>query len=227
VDTPLKRPVNAKLVDRNGNPVAGAAVRVVALSGTVPDSMPAANEQGEVHISWTLGTKAGTQALDIVPAKGPKIHTTARALPQEPANVTPSAVPATAPAGRPLTKPITVTVTDAYGNVIPNVQVLFSVSTGMTAPVRVMTDAHGQAMTHWTLGSAAGEQTLTAAVKATTARSKVTVMAAGKTPPSPPPAASGAKAAPKPKAVEKKLPEGKRPTTSRAEIKRAVVEHLS
>jgi adhesin/invasin len=213
VGSPLKKPVVAKLVDKNGNPVAGATVRVVAKTGTVADTMPAANAVGEVHIVWTLGTKAGIQTLDIVPASGSTIRTTARALPLEPANVTPSTVPATAPAGRPLIKPITVTVTDAYGNIIPDVQVLFSVSAGITAPVRVMTDAKGQAATHWTLGPAAGEQTLTASVRATTVKSKLTVLAAGKTPPA---------AVKPPKAVEKKAPETgtKRPTTSRAEVKR-------
>jgi adhesin/invasin len=198
VGAPLKGPVVVRVTDRNGNPVRGGVVRVSALGGSVPDSAPVADAQGRVEIRWTLGTKTGAQSLELAPDSGPAIRVTARALPREPANIAAGTVPPSSTAGRALAKPITVTVTDAYGNIIPNVQVAFSVSAGSAAPLRVMTDARGQAATRWTLGSAAREQSLTAAVKGTPAKMTLAILATrpGASRPAPPRPASG-KAAPK------------------------------
>jgi hypothetical protein len=72
-------------------------------------------------------------------------------------------------------------VTDAYGNAIPDVQVVFTATSGSVAPVRVMTDASGQAATRWTLGSRIGEDTLTATVRGTSVTGSVAVRAAKRT----------------------------------------------
>jgi adhesin/invasin len=198
VGTALKGAVVVRVLDRNGNPVSGGAVRVSALGGNVSDSAPVADAHGQVSVRWTLGSKTGAQSLELAPDSGASIRVTARALPLEPANVAAASVPTSAPAGRPLAKPVTVTVTDAYGNTIPNVQVVFSVSSGLAAPVRVMTDDKGQASTKWSLGPAVGDQSLTAAVKGTAAKMTLVVTATkpGTGRPAPPRAA-GVKAAPK------------------------------
>jgi adhesin/invasin len=164
-------------MDKNGNPVEGASLKVVPFAGSVPDSAPASDAKGLVTLHWTLGTKAGSQQLELAAGSGPVVRVIAKALPMEPANVNPPVMPATWPAGRPLGRPVTVTVTDAYGNAIPNVQVVFSATTGSAAPLRVMTDAKGQAATKWMLGAAASDQVLTAAVKGTPAKTTITVKA--------------------------------------------------
>ena len=69
------------------------------------------------------------------------------------------------------------TVADAYGNPISDVQVVVNASAGSATPVRVMTDPHGHAITRWTLGSLAGDQNLTAAVRGTKVRTTVAVHA--------------------------------------------------
>jgi hypothetical protein len=54
---------------------------------------------------------------------------------------------------------------------------VFSATAGSAAPLRVMTDAKGQAATKWMLGAAAADQVLTAAVKGTPAKTTITVKA--------------------------------------------------
>ncbi len=58
-----------------------------------------------------------------------------------------------------------------------HVQVVFNATGGSPNPSRVMTDAKGQAATHWTLGSAAGDETITAVVKGTGVSASGTVRA--------------------------------------------------
>ena len=105
------------------------------------------------------------------------IRVSARAHPLEPANIVAGGSPRSAPAGRALPRPVVFTVTDAYGNPISDVQVGFAATSGSVGPVRVMTDAKGQAATRWTLGSAAGEQTLTATVRRTAVTASVVLRA--------------------------------------------------
>ncbi|MBZ5522675.1 MAG: Ig-like domain-containing protein [Acidobacteriia bacterium] len=74
-------------------------------------------------------------------------------------------------------KPVAFTVTDAYGNAIPDVQVVFAATSGSVLPARVMTDAGGRAATRWTLGSQPGEQILRATVWGTVVMDSVVVRA--------------------------------------------------
>jgi adhesin/invasin len=105
----------------------------------------------------------------------------ATARPLEPANVIPGGAPHGAPAGRALAKPVAFTVTDAYGNAIPDVQVVFAATAGSVVPARVMTDARGQAAARWTLGSQPGEQILRATVQGTAVKHSVVVRALRRT----------------------------------------------
>ena len=123
----------------------------------------------------TIGFEMLPQALELATGSGQPLRVSARALPLEAANVAVTSVPATAVANRPLAQPIVATVSDAYGNPIPDVQVVFGVSAGSAAPLRVMTNAKGQASTKWTPGAKAGEQTLTATVRGTTVRTAAAV----------------------------------------------------
>jgi hypothetical protein len=161
----LTRPVVVRLLDDHGNPVNGAIVRVRALDGSVADSAPAADDKGRALIHWTLGSKAGSQWLEVSVGEHKAVRVTAHALALEAANIALSTLPASAAAGKALAKPVTATVTDAYGNVAAGVQVVFSVPAGSVSPARVITDAKGQAATHWKLGVKTGEQTIVASVR--------------------------------------------------------------
>jgi hypothetical protein len=181
VGAALGRPIVARLTDGEGNVAPGAALRAVAVSGSVPETLLVADGRGRVALRWTLGRQAGPQWLELRPGPGAPVRVNARAHPLEPANIVPNGVPRSAPAGRALPRPVVFTVTDAYGNAIPDVQVVFAASSGSLERTRVMTDAKGRVAARWTLGSEPGERTLTAAVLRTTVRSSVAVRAVRRT----------------------------------------------
>jgi hypothetical protein len=173
----LKHPIVVRLTDRDGNVVAGATLHVVEFSGTVPETALVADTRGRVSVSWTLGRQAGAQALELKVGDGTAVRVSARGRPLEPANIAPAGAPRSAPAGRALARPVVFTVTDAYGNPIPDVQVVFATASGSVTPARVMTDPGGRAATRWTLGAQAGDHALTATVRGTTVRDSVVVRA--------------------------------------------------
>ena len=152
-------------------------MRVTAFAGSVADSAPAADAQGRALIHWTLGSKAGTQELEVAIAGHKPIRVTARALALEAANIALAGVPESAPAGHALAKPVTATVTDAYGNTVAGVQLVFSVPSGSATPSRIITDAKGQAVTHWKLGTKPGDQSLVVSVKGKGVNTTATVTA--------------------------------------------------
>jgi len=175
VGATLRHPIVARLADRGGNVAAGATLRAVALSGSVAETLLVADPRGRVSLRWTLGRQAGAQWLELRAGEGAPVRVNARAHPLEPANIVPGGGPRSAPAGRALPKPIVFTVTDAYGNPISDVQVVFAPTSGSVGRVRVMTDANGQAATGWTLGVEPGQQTLTATVRGTAVKGSVVV----------------------------------------------------
>ena len=177
VGAELRHAVVARLTDSAGNAVAGASVRLLATSGSVPDSMATSDERGRVSARWTLGRQAGDQALELRLGRLPPVRVRAKALPLEPANLEPVGAPRSGLAGRALPRPVAFVVTDAYGNAIPDVAVAFTAGAGRVSPTRVMTDAKGRAATRWTLGGEMGDQTLTAAVRHTSVRGAMTVRA--------------------------------------------------
>ena len=182
VGATLARPIVARVTDRDGNAAAGATLRATAVSGSIPETLLVADPRGRVALRWTLGRQAGPQWLDLRPGEGAPLRVGARAHPLEPANVVPGGAPRSATAGRAVPGSLVFTVTDAYGNPIPDVLVVFGATSGSAAPVRIMTDAKGQAATRWTLGSEPGEQTLTATVRGTAAKGSVVVRALRRTP---------------------------------------------
>jgi hypothetical protein len=172
----LRQPIVVRLSDRDGNVTAGATLRAVAASGSVPETLLVADRGGRVSLHWTLGRESGPQRLELRTGEGMPALVSARAHPLEAANVVPGGAPRSARAGRALPGPVVFTVTDAYGNPIPDVQVVFAATSGSVVPARVMTDAMGRASTRWTLGSPPGEQALRATVS-TAVRDSVVVRA--------------------------------------------------
>jgi hypothetical protein len=175
VGAALRHSIVVRIADGAGNAAAGAMLRAVALSGSVPDTLAVADARGRVSLRWTLGRQAGPQLLELRAGDGAPVRVSAKAHPLEPANIASAGAPRSALAGRALPRPVVFTVTDAYGNPIADVQVAFAASAGSVERGRVMTDARGQAATRWTLGSEPGEQTLTATVRGTTVKGSVAV----------------------------------------------------
>ena len=178
VGVALKRPVVARVTDRHGNRVPGAALSVASTGGTIPDSTVTTDSSGQAFVPWTLGRQAGPAELTLRTAEGnASAQVTARARPSAAANIDVQVPPTTGTAGRPLARPITALVTDAYGNPVPNILTVFTASAGTVTPARVMSDEKGLAVARWTLGTAAGEQTLTATVSGTTVKTSLIVRA--------------------------------------------------
>ncbi len=133
VGAALRRPIVARLTDRDGNAAGGATLHAVAASGSVPETVLVADRAGRVSLRWTLGRQAGPQRLGLRPGDGEPVYVHAIAHPLEPANVVPGSAPRSAPAGRALPKPVVFTVTDAYGNAISDVLVVFAPTSGSVA----------------------------------------------------------------------------------------------
>ena len=181
VGAALRHPIVVRLTDSAGNVAAGATLRAAATSGSVAETLLVADQEGRASLVWTLGRQAGPQALELRPGVGGPVRVGATARPLEPANLAAGTVPRSAPAGRALPRPVAFVVTDAYGNTISDVLVAFVATSGSLAPMRIMSDAKGQAATRWTLGSRAGDDTLTATVRGTTVTGSVVVRAVRRT----------------------------------------------
>jgi alpha-tubulin suppressor-like RCC1 family protein len=173
--TRLASPIVAQVVDEYGNGLPGQRVNwiITAGGGTTNPTTGTTDATGHTSTEWTLGPSAGPQGLSAVSAGLPPAPFSAMAVPQVPANL--EAVSSTSLAGiagQPLTPPPATRVTDALGNPVPGVAVMFSVrgtggtvssGAGAATSVTVSTDFAGlAALTSWTLGAAVGGDTVDA-----------------------------------------------------------------
>lgn len=178
VGTTLGDPVIVRVVDRAGNGVLGTTLHIASTSGSVSDSVLTTDSTGHAHVAWTLGRAAGTQHL-WVRADGLRrpLEITALARALAAANVAFLAAPSEGTPGRALPQPVRARITDAYGNPVENVLVIFRARSGNVTPTRVMTDAHGIATTRWTLGPKTALQELVASVRGTDVHGTLAVLA--------------------------------------------------
>lgn len=167
----LPNPIVAKILDSEGQPVSGQLVNFVVISGggTVSSGAVTSDSNGNVITRWTLGTVAGTQAVDVqLPDESGTAVTyaTFRAVAYAGTPQTVNILSGDMQTGvqlQPLPLPVTVEVKDSYGNVVPGIMVTFAASDGSVSPTSAITDTSGKAAAVWTLGTASAE-TLTASV---------------------------------------------------------------
>jgi len=165
VGTPLKLPIVLRTVDRHGNAVPGAVVRLEPAAGWLADSSVITDSTGHTKILWTLGRPAGLQRIAIrLPGDTAETEATALARPGKPAKLAFVSPPETAKPGRPLPKPLVVQVTDAYGNPLGGQTVVFKPSSGSVTPARGLTDADGRTKVRWTPGPKSKKPELAGAV---------------------------------------------------------------
>jgi hypothetical protein len=159
--------------DANNNPVGGVSVTFAVASGggtVVPTTPVTTGANGVAAVtSWTLGTTAGTNTLTATAAglAGSPVTFTATGTV---GTATQIAVNAgnnqTATAGTAVATPPSVIVKDANNNPVAGVLVTFAVASGggsVVPTTAVTTGSNGiAAVTSWTLGPAAGTNTLTA-----------------------------------------------------------------
>ena len=167
----LPDPVVVRVADAEGAPVAGATVAFTPGTdhGTADPAEVLSDAEGLARTVWTLGD-ADDQTLTATVADGPSVGVTASLLKPDELVRTVEVVSGgeqRASAGAPLPDMIVVRASDAEGAPVAGATVAFTPGTdhGTADPAEVLSDAEGLARTAWTLGAAAGTQTLVATVR--------------------------------------------------------------
>jgi adhesin/invasin len=179
--TAVATPPAVRLIDLHGNPVSGVSITfgVTAAGGSVTGATQTTDANGIATVgSWTLGSVAGANTLTASAGTLSAIFT-ATSVPGVPANITVHAGDQqTATVASGVTVPPAVRVTDAHGNPLAAMHVMFAVTSGggsVSGAVQT-TDINGIATAGgWTLGTVAGNNTLSA----TTGTLNVTFTATG------------------------------------------------
>lgn len=172
-----------RIVDNNGNPIAGATVTFEAVTGTgniLTGAVKVTGADGLAQLStWRIGTAAGdyrvralVTGLDLL-GQEPTWRVTGTALSAATVSVAVTSVQAQAAVASAAVATVPVIrVVDQYGNPVQGAAVAFTVggvgpSTvfGGGATLNTTTDANGFAtVTSWTMGAGSGARTLTATV---------------------------------------------------------------
>ena len=164
----LATPVVLQVNDQNGKALAGVAVNLTLgpASGSVPSAQLTTDTNGQVAVSWTLGTVAGADTLAVQAGSLSPVLVLATAAPGVAATIMVTAGDAqSAAAGSALSSPLAVRVVDQYGNAVPNVTVTFSDdASGSLTATTVTTDVFGVATDALTLGPTAGPDDVTASI---------------------------------------------------------------
>lgn len=173
VGTALPVPLEVRVDDRLGVPIAGVSVgfTVTAGGGSVASASVTTSSEGKARTTWTLGTVAGAPQTVVASAQGKTASFSATAV----AGAPDSLVKArgdnqSAPAGTTLPESLAVRVADRFGNPVAGHPVSFAVTSGggSVSPASANTGADGRARTQWTLGSTPGTQTVEARTAAAT-----------------------------------------------------------
>jgi hypothetical protein len=166
-------PLTVHLQDAGGSAIAGATVAFTVASGggSLVGASTSTNATGDATSGWTLGTVAGSAQAVNVTAGALAATFTATAIAGAVSTVTPQAGNnQTRVTGLPVTTVPSVKVADAFGNAKANVVVIFAVASGngsVTGATQT-TNAQGIATVgSWTMGPAAGANTLSATVQGT------------------------------------------------------------
>lgn len=163
--TTLPRPVQVRVTDQNGTPVANVIVNFEpgTGSGTVSPVSAQSNAQGIVQTNWTLGATPGAQTLTARSNFASAITVNAAGLlPTEILAV--SGNQQITRVSTALPSNLVVLVTDSTGRRVPGAQVRFAPDSGSGTvdPAIATTDTLGQANTRWTLGASVGVMRLRA-----------------------------------------------------------------
>jgi len=173
--------------DASNNPVSGVSVTFAVASGggVVTGSTVTTNATGIAAVgSWTLGTGVGVNTLTVTAAglSGPPITFTATSVAGTATQIARIVGDSQSVfIGTSVVIPPSVLVTDAYRNPVNGVPVIFAVASGggLITGGSVTTNASGIATVgSWTLGAAAGSNTLTATATGLTG-ARITFSATG------------------------------------------------
>ncbi len=157
------------VTDKHGNPVSGASVEFAATSGggSCDSTSATTDASGIASVRWTLGATAGLNVMTATCAglAAPTVSFHATGTAGAAAQIVLNGGDAqAATVATPVATAPSVLVTDANGNPVSGAPVTFTVSGGggSCSDATVTTDTLGIAAVGWTLGTAAGQNTLTA-----------------------------------------------------------------
>jgi hypothetical protein len=165
VGTQLPNALVVRVTDAANNPVSGTAVAwaVTAGGGTVTQTSTT-DTNGQAVATWTLGTVAGDQTATAT-VGSQALTFTAKATPAAAAKLESlNGGGQTAPAGTTLPTALLVRVVDPHGNAVPGVNVTWTpaAGSGSVNPTVSTSNNEGFAGSTWTVGTEAGEDTVTA-----------------------------------------------------------------
>jgi adhesin/invasin len=184
----LPDPIEVRVFGSDDQPLPRATVTFSAANGGSVDPGTATTDgNGIARTRWTLGQTAGPNVLTATAASGASTTITATATAGRAATVTGVAGDnQTAAAGTAVPIAPSVRVTDAFGNLVADAPVTFSVLSGggrVTNGLR-LTNSQGIATVgSWILGPAPGVNTLAARVEASAVTNNPIVFTATATPP--------------------------------------------
>jgi hypothetical protein len=169
--TAVAEPPRVRVVDQRGAAMQGVTVSFAVTSGggSVQNASATTDAEGAASAGvWTLGSAAGQQVLTATVSGLTPVQFAATAQARVPTSVVAvSAVTQTAAAGSAVADPPAVRVSDQTGLPLPGAGVTFAVTSGggSLTGASAVTGADGVARVgSWTLGAAAGTNTLTATV---------------------------------------------------------------
>ncbi|MGH7517852.1 MAG: Ig-like domain-containing protein [Gemmatimonadales bacterium] len=163
----LPAPLVVRLLDSNGNPIAGGAVSWVVGQGggSVDPATGTTAADGTTSASWALGPVAGGNTLSAVVSGVATVEFAATGTAAAAARLALNGGNnQSATAGSRLPAPLSVKATDVNGNGVAGVVVAWAATAGggTLSASSTTTRADGIADVTWTLGSAVGAQTATA-----------------------------------------------------------------
>jgi hypothetical protein len=168
-------PPSVMVRDQSGNPMSGVPVgfNVGSGGGSITGAAAVTNSSGVATVgSWTLGAAVGTNTLVASTGSLTPVTFTAITTAGAAASITKSAGDAqTAPVGSAVPIAPSVIVKDANGNLVAGASVTFAVTTGggsVTGGVQTTNSSGVATVGGWTLGSAAGANSLSASVGSVT-----------------------------------------------------------
>ncbi len=170
VAMPLDSDIVVTARSSSGSPVGGVSLTFAAEAGSVTPTSALTDDQGRASATWTLGTVAGEQSLEVRVSGDTAISATVTAVAY--ADLPDSMFLLAGDhqfelPGMPLPRPIQVKVVDRYGNGVSDAPIVFTVTGGGSLSPdtsEIPTDLDGVASAVWTLGSGVGAESVTAAL---------------------------------------------------------------
>jgi lysophospholipase L1-like esterase len=161
----LSKPLQVRVVDHNGHPVYDVQVNFEPLSADADIIQPQpvkSDRNGMAHATYRLGSKAGSQKVQVKLATADSLEITVTGMPAAPADIVASSgTPQYCTVKQQLQLPFRAMIIDAFGNPIPGIKVNFQMIDGnggrFVGADTVLTNSSGVAAVYFIAGEKAGD----------------------------------------------------------------------